>query len=119
MAWSSIGGLSPPHISSPDTGVGAHIKLIHSFGDLEMTIINQTDTHLAFSLLINNEHTGQGTLTITPLPEKITIEWQLQGIVHSSILGGYIALYCEYYFKQMLISATNNLNSQLKLQAAQ
>ncbi|MBQ4849179.1 hypothetical protein [Pseudoalteromonas sp. MMG012] len=117
MAWHTYSGLTSPKISTPSTGIGAHIKLEHTIGYLEITIVEQTTNRMAFSVLINDEHTGYGKLTITPTGSSTKIEWYLNGTIHSSILGGYMALYCEFFLKQMIISATNNLNSQLKLQA--
>ncbi|WP_139158832.1 hypothetical protein [Pseudoalteromonas byunsanensis] len=105
-------------ISSPSTGVGAHATIQHQFGNVEITITKKKAQAIHFSLLINDEHTAAGQLTLTPLNDSITVHWQVSGVIHSTIFGGYIALYMEYYVQQLMISAFNNLQTELKLRAS-
>jgi hypothetical protein len=119
MAWHRLKGVNDVSISKPSSGVGAHIKLTHTLGHLEITIVKQSSNKLVFSLLINDEHTGYGKLMSTSSNGTTKIDWHLNGMIHTSLFGGYIALYCEFYLEQMVISAINNINTQVKLQATQ
>ncbi|WP_157592879.1 hypothetical protein [Pseudoalteromonas citrea] len=119
MAWHRLTGIRNTSISTPSTGTGAHIKLEHALGHLEITVVKQSDHNLEFSLLINDEHAGYGRLTSTTSANKTKINWHLNGMIYSSLFGGFIALYCEFYLEQMIISAINNINTHVKLQANQ
>lgn len=119
MAWHRLSGVKKINVSTPSRGVGAHIELAHTLGHLEITIVKQSDNNLEFSLLINDEHVGSGQLTSVLSANETKIDWHLNGMIHSNLFGGYIALYCEFYLEQMIISALNNINTQVKLQATQ
>ncbi|TMO58778.1 hypothetical protein CWC18_17130 [Pseudoalteromonas aurantia] len=119
MAWHRLAGVKNINVSTPSRGVGAHIELAHTLGHLEITIVKQSDNNLEFSLLINDEHVGAGQLTSVLSANETKIDWHLNGMIHSNLFGGYIALYCEFYLEQMIISALNNINTQVKLQAMQ
>ncbi|MCF6434999.1 hypothetical protein [Pseudoalteromonas sp. MMG022] len=124
QAWSQlmrlnrVKGTKDILISIPSTGVGAHATVQHQFGKAEITITKKDAHGIDFSLLINNEHTAAGQLTLTPRNDSITVHWHVTGVIHSTIFGGYMALYMEYYIHQLMISAFNNLQTELKLRAS-
>ncbi|CAH9056067.1 hypothetical protein PSECIP111854_01717 [Pseudoalteromonas sp. CIP111854] len=118
MMWQRISQTQYIHFSTPSTGVGAHAAIDHQLGRIELTITKKTKQGIEFSMLFNNEHSAIGLLTFTHHNDSITVNWQISGAVHSTLLGGYTALYIEYHLRQMIISAYNNLQSELKLRAA-
>ncbi|WP_158678138.1 hypothetical protein [Pseudoalteromonas sp. T1lg23B] len=118
MLWDRMQGTTDILISTPSTGVGAHATIQHQFGNAEITITKNKAQGIHFSVLINNEHTATGQLTLVPLENAVSVQWYLSGVIHSTIFGGYMALYVEYYVQQLMISGFNNLQTELKLRAS-
>ncbi|MBD1580914.1 hypothetical protein [Pseudoalteromonas sp. S16_S37] len=118
MVWQRISKPQNMYFSSPSYGIGAHALIDHHFGKIELTITKQTELEMQFSVLFDNEHSAKGQLLFIRHNNSIMVVWQMNGAINSPLLGGYAALYVEYYLQQMMISAFNNLQTELKLRAA-
>ncbi|NOU51747.1 hypothetical protein HG263_14515 [Pseudoalteromonas sp. JBTF-M23] len=118
MVWQRVSDPQNIYFSTPSNGVGAHALIEHHFGKIELTITKQTEQEMQFSMLFDNEHSAKGLLRFIRHDNATVVLWQMSGTINTPLLGGYAALYVEYYLKQMMISAFNNLQTELKLRAA-
>ncbi|WP_152084908.1 hypothetical protein [Pseudoalteromonas sp. A25] len=118
MAWQRISKSQQLYFSSPSQGIGAHASIEHQLATVELTITKQTPQGIHFSVLFNNEHSAQGQVRFVQQDQSTTVIWQISGTINSTLLGGYAALYLEYNLRQLIISAFNNLQTELKLRAA-
>ena len=115
MGWTYL--ISPERIyfSTPSQGVGAHAVISHALGQIELSVTEQTQNRMQFSVLFADEHNAKGTLSLAHQDNSISVTWHISGSINTPIIGGYTALYIEFYLRQMLISAFNNLQTDIKL----
>lgn len=115
MAWKQYATKAQVHISDPSHTLGATVFVQTSHADIEVSITELTKSHLRYSLLINNEHRVFGRFTLLVQENKLALQHNLQGTIHSTVSGGVIVLFIRSLADEMFTSSVNNLQTQLRL----
>ena len=115
MSLQSYHGLQAIKISQPSNQIGAHLNLTHKLFRMEITITKMSAEQFQFSALFDNEHNLQGTFNIKKNKNSQQIDLTLAGNANYAIMGGYIALFFEYFCDQVTTSMFNNLYSNTLL----
>jgi len=115
MAWDKFSSKLSIDISSPSNTLGANVFLQTSSANIEVTITEVSQSHLQYSILVNNEHALLGNLSLIHNEHTLTINHSLKGTIHSTVSGGVIVLYIRSLADKMFTSSVNNLRSHIQL----
>ena len=116
MSLQSYPGMQAIKVSQPSDQIGAHLNIRHNLFKMEITITKKSPEQFQFSALFNNEHSLQGAFNIRTKENNQEINLTLAGNANYAIMGGYIALFFEYFCDQVTTSMFNNLYSYSLLQ---